>query len=63
MVRIKSSHSCFNGEDGSNQSTQSAAELFKVDKAVLVLIDQPEDPERERALGCAEGPGLQEGEE
>lgn len=63
IVRIKSSYGCFNGEDGSNQSTQSTAEFFKVDKAVLVLIDQSEDPERERALGCAEGPGLQEGEE
>lgn len=48
---------------GGIKGTQSKAEFFKVDKAILVFIDQAEDPERERALGCAEGPGLQEGEE
>lgn len=43
--------------------TQSRAELLKVDKPVLVLVDEAEDPEGEGAPGRAEGPGLQEGEE
>lgn len=59
----KETYSCINIEHGRNKGTQSRAEFFKVDKAILVLIYQAEDPERERALGCAEGPGLQEGEE
>lgn len=59
----KEFYSCINEELGRNKGTQSTAEFFKVDKAILVLIDQAEDPERERARGRAERPGLQEGEE
>lgn len=43
--------------------TKGTGEFFKVDKAVLVLVYQAEDPEREGALGGAESPGLQQGEE
>lgn len=46
-----------------SKRTESVAELLKVDEAVLVLVDEAEDPEGERALGGAEGPGLQQGEE
>lgn len=46
-----------------SELTEGAAELFKVDEAVLVLVYQAEDPEGEGALGGAESPGLQQGEE
>lgn len=43
--------------------TKSVAELFKVDEAVLILVDQAEDPEGEGALVGAKSPRLQQGEE
>lgn len=43
--------------------TEGTAELFEVDKAVLVLVYQAEDPEGEGVLAGAEGPGLQQGEQ
>ena len=43
--------------------TERTANLFKVDEAVLVLVYQAEDPQGEGALGAAESPGLQQGEE
>lgn len=46
-----------------SQRTEGTAELFKVDKAVLVLINQAEDPQGEGALVGAESPGLEQGEE
>lgn len=46
-----------------SKRTKGTAEFFKVDKAVLVLVYQAEDPEGEGALGGAESPGLQQGEE
>lgn len=46
-----------------SQRTEGIAELFKVDKAVLVLINQAEDPQGEGALVGAESPGLEKGEE
>lgn len=45
------------------QSIEGTAELLKVDKAVLVLVYQAEDPEGEGALGGAESPRLQQEEE
>lgn len=56
-------NSCFSRGEGATELTESAAELFKVDEAVLVLVYQAEDPEGEGALGAAESPGLQEGKE
>lgn len=55
--------SCINGKHGRHKCTQRRTEFLKVDEAILVLIYQAEDPETEGALGCAEGPGLQQGEE
>lgn len=52
-----------NGEQRMSKGTEGTAEFFKVDKAVLVLIYQAEDPEREGALISAESPGLQQWEE
>lgn len=46
-----------------DERTEGTAELFKVDQAVLVLINQAEEPKGEGALVAAEGPGLQQGEE
>lgn len=46
-----------------SELTEGAAELFKVDEAILVLVYQAKDPEGEGALGGAESPGLQQGEE
>lgn len=46
-----------------SQHTEGTAELFKVDKAVLVLINQAEDPQGKSALVGAESPGLKQGEE
>lgn len=46
-----------------SQRTEGAAEFFKVDEAVLILVYQAEDPEGQGALGGAESPGLQQGEE
>lgn len=54
---------CIHGGHRKNDVTQSKAEFFKVDEAILVLVYKAEDPEGEGALGCAEGPGLQQGEE
>lgn len=51
------------GEQRTSKRTKGTAEFFKVDKAVLVLVYQAEDPEGEGALGGAESPGLQQGEE
>lgn len=46
-----------------SELTKGRAELFKVNKAVLVLVYQAEDPEGEGALAGAESPGVQQGEE
>lgn len=46
-----------------SELTKGRAELFEVDKAVLVLVYQAEDPEGEGALVGAESPGVQQGEE
>lgn len=54
---------CISGEQRTSEYTKGRAELFKVDEAVLVFVYQAEDPEREGALGGAESPGLQQGEE
>lgn len=54
---------CVVEEQRASELTKGTAELFKVDEAVLVLIYQAEDPEGEGALGVAESPGLQQGEE
>lgn len=43
-----------------SKGTKGTAEFFKVDKAILVLIYEAEDPEREGALGGAESPGLKQ---
>lgn len=51
-----------NGEQRMSKGTKGTAEFFKVDKAILVLIYQAEDPEREGALGSAESPGLKQWE-
>lgn len=49
--------------EADNEHTQGTAELFKVDQAVLVLVNQAEEPQRQGALVAAEGPGLQQREE
>lgn len=51
------------GEQRTSERTEGAAEFFEVNEAVLILVYQAEDPEREGALGGAESPGLQQGEE
>lgn len=53
-------HGCIS--EGRTGFTEGTAEFFKVDKTVLVLVYQTENPEREGALGGAESPGLQQGE-
>lgn len=45
------------------QLTNGTAELFKVDEAVLVLINQAKDPEGQGVLGGAKSPRLEQGEE
>lgn len=42
-----------------NELTKGIAELFEVDKAVLVFVYQAEDPEGEVALPSAESPRIQ----
>lgn len=51
------------GELRTSKLTEGPAELFEVDEAVLVLVYQAEDPEGQGALGGAESPGLEQGEE
>lgn len=46
-----------------SELTEGAAELFKVDKAVLVFVYQAEDPQGDAALVGAERPGIQQGQE
>lgn len=46
-----------------DERTEGTTELFKVDEAVLVLVNQTEEPQRQGALVAAEGPGLQQREE
>lgn len=45
------------------QSIKGTAELLKVDEAVLVLINEAEDPERQSAFDRAKGPWLQQEKE
>lgn len=45
------------------KNTKGTAELFKVDKAVLVLVYEAEDPERQSTLVGAKCPWLQQVEE
>lgn len=48
---------------GASEHTEGTAELFKVDQAILVLVNQAEEPQGKGALVAAEGPGLQQREE
>lgn len=55
--------SCISGVQRMKELTKGTAEFSKVDEAILVLVNQAEDPEGKGALSSTKSPGLQQGEE